>query len=119
MRELPTDTERNSRQTHSIRVGSTLFEDTASGKKNFELVKAREKYKVGDVVEILEFKDGKYTGHYCKKTVTYILNDCTGLNDGFCVLGCQLIEVGLNGAGNAADQSAGSDAAQPVLNYGA
>lgn len=119
MNRLPSENELRKQPTHAIRVGTTLFEEELSGKKNFELVKISEKYRVGDIVEIMEFKDGRYTGRSCKKVVTYILSDCAGLEDDFCILGCKECACMAQEAGQDAAQSAGQDAAQPVMQYGA
>lgn len=116
---LPSENELKKQPVHTIRVGTTLFEEELSGKKNFELAKISEKYRVGDIVEIMEFRDGRYTGRSCKKMVTYILSDCAGLEDDFCILGCKECAYMTQKAGQDVMQSAGQDAAQPVMQYGA
>lgn len=56
--------------------------------KRFELRKDDRDYKVGDVLRLNEYKDGKYTEESCFRIITYILRDCPGygLQDGFVLL---------------------------------
>ena len=46
---------------------------------------------MGDIIKLQEYDKGAYTGQYCRKRITYILEAYTGLEDGYCVLGCELI----------------------------
>ena len=43
-----------------------------SGKKSFELRKNDRGYKEGDVLELMEFKDGRNTGREIKADIIYI-----------------------------------------------
>lgn len=90
MQQLPSEGQQSHPMTHEIRIGAEFFADAASGKKNFELRKNDRDYRVGDILEIMEFKYGKNTGRSVKKIVTYILEDYTGLEEGYCILGCRI-----------------------------
>ena len=74
-------------QVHQIRIATTYFDDAASGKKAFELRKNDRNYKEGDILEMMEFKDGRNTGRTIRKVVTYLLENYSGLEDGYCILG--------------------------------
>ena len=77
---------------HQIRVGKTFFEDIEKGIKKFTLRKNDRNYKVGDILEKMEFDDGKYTGKSIRQEVIYKLEDFTGLEDGYCILGTKNVE---------------------------
>lgn len=111
MQQLPSDTGKTHPMTHQIRLGSEFFDDSASGRKDFELRKNDRDYRVGDILEMMEFKDGRNTGRICRKAVTYILEDFTGLEDGYCIMGCKAISE----VGNGAAQEAAEDAAQQLM----
>ena len=77
---------------HQIRCGKTFFEEILKGVKPFTLRKDDRNYKVGDILEKMEFDDGKYTGRSIKQEVIYKLEDYTGLVDGYCILGTRNVE---------------------------
>ena len=77
---------------HQIRCGKTFFEDILKGVKSFTLRKNDRDYKVGDILEKMEFDDGKHTGRTIKQEVIYKLEDFTGLVDGYCILGTKILE---------------------------
>lgn len=79
---------------HEIKIAAMYYEDVVSGKKSFELRK-NDGYKQGDKLIMLEFKDGKHTGRIINADVTYMLEDYTGLTEGYCILGIQV--TGYNG----------------------
>lgn len=78
---------------HQIRVGKTFFDDIVKGIKPFTLRRDDKKYKVGDILEKMEFDDGKFTGRSIRQEVTYKLEDYTGLVEGYCILGTKNLEV--------------------------
>ena len=91
MDNLPSDREENGQKTHSIRLAAMYFEDVASGKKTFELRKNDRGYKEGDILELMEFTDGRNTGRSIKALVTYMFEEYTGLADGYCIMGIKVI----------------------------
>lgn len=105
MQQLPSDTQRQVK-IHEVKIGATFFEEAACGKKNFELRRNDRGYRVGDLLELQEYRDGGYTGRTCRKLITYMLEDYTGLQEGYCILGCELIagedESGTGAAGEEA-----------------
>lgn len=94
MQQLPSDHGANEPKTHSIRIAAMYFDDVASGKKNFELRKNDRGYKEGDVLDMMEFRDGRNTGRSIKAKVTYMLEDYTGLEEGYCIMGITVINGG-------------------------
>jgi ParB family chromosome partitioning protein len=80
-------------RVHFIRLATQYFDDVAAGIKTFELRKNDRGYKTGDILEMNEFKDGRNTGRVIRCKVTYILEDYTGLTDGYCILATQVLEV--------------------------
>lgn len=74
---------------HEIKIAAMYYEDVVSGKKSFELRK-NDGYKQGDKLIMLEFKDGKHTGRIINADIVYMLEDYTGLAEGYCILGIQV-----------------------------
>lgn len=91
MENLPSDTVKGAR-THQIRIAAKYYEDVKSGKKPFELRKNDRDYREGDILELMEFKEGRNTGRLFRALVTYMLEDYTGLEEGYCILGTKVLE---------------------------
>lgn len=91
MSNLPSDTQENGQKVHHIKLGATFFDEVAAGEKTFELRKNDRDYKKGDILEMMEFKDGKNTGRTVRVLVTYILTEFTGLEDGYCIMATSLL----------------------------
>ena len=72
-------------KAHEIKIAAMYYNDVLSRKKQFELQK-NTGYKVGDNLTMLEFKDGKFTGRTIAAVITYILEEHTGLEEGYCIL---------------------------------
>ena len=98
---LPSDAG-DGRKIHQIRIAAMYFDDVVSGKKPFELRKNDGGYKEGDILEMMEFVDGKNTGRTVKALVTYLLQEYKGLEDGYCIMGIKVI--GIMGVDMAAGQ---------------
>lgn len=77
---------------HEIKIAAMYYEDVVSGKKSFELRKNDRGYKQGDKLIMLEFKDGKHTGRIVNADIVYMLEDYTGLAEGYCILGIQVTD---------------------------
>lgn len=89
MSHLPSD---EPQRVHQLRLASMYFDDVASGRKTFELRKNDRDYRVGDLLELMEFAEGRYSGRSIKAEVTYILEDYTGLDDDYCILAIRIRE---------------------------
>lgn len=94
MQSLPLDTQETGQKVHQIRLAKPYFDDVANGIKTFELRKNDRGYKKGDILEMMEFADGKNTGRMVKVLVTYILEDYTGIEDGYCIMATKLMKDG-------------------------
>lgn len=101
MNSLPSEMKEDGQKVHQIRLGVSFFDDACSNIKSFELRKNDRDYKVGDILEMMEFADGRNTGRMVRKLVTYILEDYTGLDDGYCIMATKL----LNGDGEALQEA--------------
>lgn len=91
MESLPSDKREREQKIHQIRIGTSYFEDACSNEKSFELRKNDRGYKEGDILELMEFIDGRNTGRMVQKLVTYILEDYTGLEEGYCIMATKLL----------------------------
>ena len=78
-------------KTHIIRLAAMNYDDVISGKKSFEICK-NAGYKEGDIIEYMEFKDGRNTGRAFKAEIAYIVNEHRGLTEGFCIIGVKVSE---------------------------
>lgn len=93
MERLPSDRGEDHKR-HEIKIASAYYEDIISDKKKFELRKNDRGYKVGDSLTMLEFADGKHTGRTIEADVIYMLEDYTGLEEGYCILGIDVTAYG-------------------------
>lgn len=84
MQQLPSQQEK---KVHDVKLGTTFFDDVKTGRKTFELRKNDRGYKEGDTIVLHEYKDGTTTGRTITKKIVYMLEDFTGLEDGYCILG--------------------------------
>lgn len=95
MNNLPSETKESGQKVHHIKLGASFFEEIERGEKTFELRKNDRDYKKGDILEMMEFKDGKNTGRTVRVLVTYILTEFAGLEEGYCIMAtCLLNENG-------------------------
>lgn len=77
---------------HEIKIAAMYYEDVVSGKKSFELRKNDRGYRQGDKLIMLEFNDGKHTGRIINADIVYMLEDYTGLAEGYCILGIKVTD---------------------------
>lgn len=112
MQQLPSQQEK---KVHDVKLGTTFFDDVKTGRKTFELQKNDRGYKEGDTIVLHEYKDGTTTGRTITKKIVYMLEDFTGLEDGYCILGLgEAAETLQEAAAVAADYID-----NPVMDYGA
>lgn len=89
MNNLPSD---NPEEIYRYRVASVTYKEIESGERCFDIVKNTKGYKKGEIVEMLEFNNGEHTGNTLKAMLTYVLDSCQGLKDGYCVIGLRVLE---------------------------
>lgn len=82
MQHLPSD---EPKKTKQLRMASSYYDDILTGNMTFWFCKD-DHYHIGDSLDLMEFKEGRHTGRTIRTEITYILNDYTGLEDGYCVL---------------------------------
>ncbi|WOO34926.1 DUF3850 domain-containing protein [Anaerocolumna sp. AGMB13020] len=83
------ETEERGQQVHELKTDHIYFADVLTNKKPFELRRKDKDFQVNDVLRLHEQIDGQPTGRTTDRLVTYILENYTGLVDGFCILGIQ------------------------------
>lgn len=79
--------------TYEVKTAPSYFEAAMAGKKMFELRKNDRNYQVGRKLLQKEFKDNEYTGRALLQEITYLLEDYTGLEDGYCILGVKNLDM--------------------------
>ena len=89
MSHLPSD---EPKRTKQLRMASTYYDDIISGRMTFWFFK-NDNFHPGDTLNLTEFHEGRHTGRTIRTEITYILDDYTGLEDGYCILA---IKVGCN-----------------------
>lgn len=82
MQHLPSD---EPKKTKQLRMASSYYDDILTGNMSFWFCKD-DHFHIGDSLDLMEFKEGRHTGRTIRTEITYILNDYTGLEDGYCVL---------------------------------
>lgn len=106
MEHLPSEGNIEHKQ-HELKIVASDYKDVISGKKSFELRKNDRGYKQGDSLKMLEFKDGKHTGRTIDADIIYMLEDYTGLTEGYCILGIRV--TGYTGKVSETDTESGAE----------
>lgn len=115
MNNLPSDRE----EKKYIRLSEDAFQDVAAGFRSYLILK-NNKFREGEIIKALEFKNGRATGREMALEITCMDDDNTSsaLEEGYCVIGFRQQE-NLKEAGAEAGEEAAAGAAQPVMQYGA
>lgn len=88
MNHLPSD---GGPKVHQIRMPSKYYDDVAAGVMSFWFCKGD--YRIGEILNMMEFTEGRHTGRSIKTEITYILTDYTGLEDNYCILAIRVVDV--------------------------
>lgn len=80
------------KKVHKVKTSSQFFPAAKNGMKPFELRINDRDYRVGDMLEQEEYKDGERTGKKIYQEIIYVLKDYKGMEPGYCILGTKLIE---------------------------
>ncbi len=91
METLPSEAAAAEPKTHIIRLEAMNYDDVINGKKSFEICKDAG-YKEGDIIEYMEFKDGRNTGRAFKAEIVCVVNEHRGITEGFCIIGVRVSE---------------------------
>ena len=76
---------------HQIKISPKFFKDVCSGIKQFELRFNDRQYKVGDLVQMMEFEKDEYSGLFVIVEITYMIENYNGLSIGYCIFGFKII----------------------------
>lgn len=111
MNNLPSDRE----EKKYIRLSEDAFNDVEAGFRPYLILK-NNKFREGEIIKALEFKNGRATGREITLEITCMDDDNTSsaLEEGYCVIGFRQQEKLKEAGADAAE-----DAAQPVMQYGA
>lgn len=74
---------------HVIRFPASQWNDVTQEIQTFLLLKD-EDYKVGDALNMQEYKGGEFTGGIIDAEITYMVNEHSGLVEGFCIVGIKV-----------------------------
>lgn len=89
MQKLPSEEER---KPHEITLAASKYDEIASETLTFYLLK-NEGYRVGDTAIMQEYTAGRTTGREIVTEITYVWEDWTGLEDGYCIIGFSVQEL--------------------------
>lgn len=83
MQHLPSDEQKKQRD---IRLSRSQYEEITTGRLTFLLLK-KDGFKVGEELELPEYAEGQPTGRKADLEIIYVMDDRTGLDDDYCIIG--------------------------------
>ena len=83
MQHLPSDEQKKQRD---IRLSRSQYEEITTGRLMFLLLK-KDGFKVGEELELPEYAEGQPTGRKADLEIIYVMDDRTGLDDNYCIIG--------------------------------
>lgn len=83
MQNLPSDEQTKQRD---IRLSRSQYEEITTGRLTFLLLK-KDGFKVGEELELPEYAEGQPTKRKADLEIVYIMDDRTGLDDNYCIIG--------------------------------
>ena len=83
MQRLPSDEQKKQRD---IRLSRSQYEEITTGRLTFLLLK-KDGFKVGEELELPEYAEGQPTGRKADLEIIYVMDDRTGLDDNYCIIG--------------------------------
>lgn len=78
------------KQREEIRLSSSRYKEITSGALSFLLLK-KDGFKVGEELSLPEYADGQQTGRTLEIKISYVMEDWTGLDDDYCIIGFQIM----------------------------
>lgn len=76
---------------HVLKIGPEEYDHIIRGKKAYKLTKNDQKFLEGHDLEFWCYQDGKFTGRKAETRISYMDEDMRGLEEGYCILGFQLM----------------------------
>ena len=89
MQQLPSEA---AEKVHEITLAASKYAEIASETLTFYLLK-NDGYRVGETVIMQEYTAGRTTGREIVTEITYVWEDWTGLEDGYCIIGFSVQEL--------------------------
>ena len=89
MQQLPSESEK---KVHEITLAASKYAEIANETLTFYLLK-NEGYRVGETVIMQEYTAGRTTGREIVTEITYVWEDWTGIEDGYCIIGFSVQEL--------------------------
>ena len=89
MQQLPSEAEK---KAHEITLAASKYNEIANETLTFYLLK-NDGYRVGDTAIMQEYTAGRMTGREIVTEITYVWEDWTGLEDGYCIIGFSVQEL--------------------------
>lgn len=89
MQNIPSEAEK---KVHEITLASSKYAEIANETLTFYLIK-NDGFRVGETVIMQEYTAGRTTGREIVTEITYIWEDWTGLEDGYCIIGFSVQEL--------------------------
>lgn len=89
MQQLPSEAEK---KVHEITLAASKYAEIANETLTFYLIK-NDGYRVGETVIMQEYTAGRSTGREIVTEITYVWEDWTGLEDGYCIIGFTVQEL--------------------------
>lgn len=83
MKNLPSEEQPRQRD---IRLSRHQYEEIRTGMLTFLLLK-KDGFSIGEEIELEEYRDGLASGRKVHINITYILEDYTGIEDDYCIIG--------------------------------
>ena len=87
--QLPSESEK---KVHEITLAASKYAEIENETLTFYLLK-NEGYRVGETVIMQEYTAGRTTGREIVTEITYVWEDWTGLEDGYCIIGFSVQEL--------------------------
>lgn len=78
------------KQHEEIRLSKSRYKEITSGALSFLLLK-KDGFKVGEEISLPEYAEGKQTGRKLEIKISYVMEDWTGLNDDYCIIGFRIM----------------------------
>lgn len=77
------------KQHEGIRLSTSRYKEITSGALSFLLLK-KDSFKVGEEISLPEYAEGRPTGRTLEIKISYVMEDWTGLDDDYCIIGFQI-----------------------------
>lgn len=82
---------------HRLKAVQPYFNEVLNGEKTFEVRRFDRDFKVGDSVVLMDYDDMEdmLLGSEITFTISYILSDFRGIQDGYCIIGFKSFDVAM------------------------